>query len=74
MSEPIPVENRAGLPAEAFAPLERVLREQSSMTRAMAWWFAQKPPLSPAGIVAQDEFSYDLLVPHGDLILSYATS
>ncbi|MGL4555346.1 MAG: hypothetical protein ACRC33_29615 [Gemmataceae bacterium] len=75
MSPTIPVENRAGLSAEAFAPLEAALREQSSMRRAMAWWFAHQPPLSPAGMITQDEFSYDLLIPHpGGLVLSYATS
>lgn len=74
MSDAIPVENRAGLSAEAFEPLRAVLCRQTSMQRALGWFFAQSPRLSPCGMVTQDEFSYDLLVPYRGLVLSYATS
>ncbi len=75
MAELIAVENPANLPEERFAPLRIILAEQTTMERALAWFFAHVPPLAPAGLVAQDEFSYDLLVPYRDgLYLSYDTS
>ena len=45
------------------------------MERALGWFFGQSPPLAPEDLIAQDEFSYDLLVPYRDgLYLSYDTS
>jgi hypothetical protein len=73
--ESIPVENRANLPPDAFEPMRRDLQAHGTMERALAWFFAQSPPLAPDDLIAQDEFSYDLLVPYrAGLFLSYATS
>jgi hypothetical protein len=73
--ENIPVENRANLPPDVFEPMRQALRTHSTMERALAWFFAQSPPLSPEDLIPQDEFSYDLLVPYPTgLFLSYATS
>jgi hypothetical protein len=73
--ELVPVENRANLAAEIFDPIRDILQTHHTMERALAWFFAQSPPLTPADLVAQDEFSYDLLVPYRDgLYLSYDTS
>jgi hypothetical protein len=73
--ELVPVENRANLSDEAFEPIRGVLQTHRTMERALAWFFAQSPPLAPEDLVAQDEFSYDLLVPFRDtLFLSYDTS
>lgn len=45
------------------------------MERAMQWFFGQTPRLAPEDLIAQDEFSYDLIVPFRDgLILSYDTN
>ena len=45
------------------------------MERALAWFFGQLPPLAPEDLIAQDEFSYDLLVPYRNgMYLSYDTS
>ena len=75
MSDAIPVANRAGLTPAAFEPLRLVLSQQSSMRKALDWFFAQSPPLVPEDLVAQDEFSHDLLVPYpGGLTLSYDTT
>jgi hypothetical protein len=75
MAELVVVENRARLSAAVFDALRRVVQTQHTMERALAWFFAQVPPLAPEDIVAQDEFSYDLLVPYpGGLYLSYDTS
>ena len=73
--EIIPVENRANLPPDAFEPMRRCLETHCTMERALAWFFAQSPPLAPDDLVPQDEFSYDLLVPYrAGLFLNYATS
>jgi hypothetical protein len=73
--EIVPVENRADLPPAAFEPIRSAVQVQRTMERALAWFFAQTPPLAPTDLVAQDEFSYDLLVSYRDgLTLSYATS
>jgi hypothetical protein len=75
MAESVPVANLAALPEERFAPLREDLRQQTSMERALAWFFSRQPPLAPEDLVPQDEFSYDLLVPYpGALYLSYDTS
>ena len=75
MSEGIPVENRARLAAAEFDALRVVLAAQTSMERALAWFSARTPPLAPDDLIAQDEFSYDLLVPFGEKVyLSYDTS
>lgn len=75
MESMLPVENRTNLPDAAFDALRRELETQHTMERALAWFFAQDPPLVPADLVAQDEFSYDLLVPYRDgLYLSYDTN
>ncbi len=75
MPDVIPVENRANLPAAAFEPIRRAVEGQTTLQRALGWFFAQSPPLAPADLVPQDEFSYDLLVPYpGGLYLSYDTS
>lgn len=75
MSETIAVANLAGLSESEFAELRQVLCQQSSMERALNWFFAMQPPLKPEDLIQQDEFSYDLLVPYpGGLYLSYDTS
>jgi hypothetical protein len=73
--ETVPVQNRARLTTERFCPIQNVVQEHRTMERALAWFFAQVPALVPEDLVAQDEFSYDLLVPYHDgLYLSYDTS
>lgn len=75
MADTIPVANLAGLPATCFDPLTRELAGQTLMRLALIWFAAHLPPLAPEDLVAQDEFSYDLLVPHpGGVYLSYDTS
>jgi hypothetical protein len=75
MADVIPVENRAGLQAALFEPIRRAVEGQTTLERALGWFFAQSPPLAPEELVPQDEFSYDLLVPYaGGLYLSYDTS
>ncbi|QVL33756.1 hypothetical protein KIH39_07570 [Telmatocola sphagniphila] len=63
MSNPFPIENRAGLAEERFAPWRTLLRTQSSVKQILDWMFEHNPPLAPADLLAQDEFSHDLIVP-----------
>jgi hypothetical protein len=75
MADAVVVENRARLSPAVFEALRQVVQAQHTMERARAWFFASVPPLAPEDIIAQDEFSYDLLVPYpGGLYLSYDTS
>ena len=75
MSDRIAITNRASLPDAQFEPLREILSRQTSMERALVWFFSSRPPLAPVDMVAQDEFSYDLLVPFTDgLTLSYDTN
>jgi hypothetical protein len=72
--EKVLVENRAILPSAVFDPISDVLQTHSTMERALAWFFAQVPPVIPEDLVPQDEFSFDLLAPYQHaLYLSYAT-
>ena len=75
MTDPIPIDNHANLPAAQLDPIRAIVQMHGTMERALAWFFAQEPPLAPKDLIPQDEFSYDLLVPYRDgLYLSYDTS
>jgi hypothetical protein len=75
MADEVIIENRAHLSRSVFDALRQTVETQHTMERALAWFFSVVPPLTPEDIVAQDEFSYDLLVPYeGGLYLSYDTS
>jgi hypothetical protein len=70
----IPVENRASLSSDAFDLIRNAVDSHGTLERALAWFFGQSPPLAPEDLIAQDEFSYDLLVPFaGGSYLSYDT-
>ncbi len=62
MPSPVPVENRAELPAADFAALAQVVSAQRSMKHVLDWALGQRPPLALADVVTQDELSHDLLV------------
>jgi hypothetical protein len=75
MSDVVPVENRANLDVNRFESIRILVESHTTLERALTWFFAQSPSLAPEDLVAQDEFSYDLLVPFRDNIyLSYDTS
>ena len=72
--EPL-VENQANLPAETFAALARELVAQTSLQRALEWFQVRNLAVTPGDLIAQDEFSYDLLVRlDSRFYLSYDTS
>ena len=72
MASPVPVENRADLPAADFAALAEVVSAQRSMKHVLDWALGRRPPLDLADMVTQDEFSHDFLVAYpGGLWLAY---
>jgi hypothetical protein len=62
----VSVENHAGLPYEDFRWFIDLLGSHRSIKNAVDWMSSQDPPLAPAGMVTQDEFSHDILVPYRD--------
>jgi hypothetical protein len=71
----IPVENRAGDVAASLSRIAAELALQRSIKHAVDWLAAHDPPIAPTGIVTQDEFSHDILVPYvGGLWLVYDTT
>jgi hypothetical protein len=70
-----PVENRGNLASEDFAPIAEAVASHRSIKHAVDWLRAHNPPLSPSGMVTQDEFSHDILVAYpGGLWLVYDTT
>ena len=72
METNFPIENRAGLAREEFAGIAQAVANHRSMKHAIDWFAKQIPPLLPAGMVTQDEYSHDILVAYpGGLWLVY---
>jgi len=53
----------AGLAPNERDALGRVVRQHSGLDDVFAWGRAQAPPVVPAEVVRQDEFTHDVLVP-----------
>jgi hypothetical protein len=71
----IPIENRANLAPDVFSRLAVPLSKQHSIKNAIDWLAGHQPPLTLTDIIAQDEFSHDILVEYpGGLWLAYDTS
>jgi hypothetical protein len=67
-----PIENRANLSPADFAHIAEAVAGHRSMRHAVDWFVRQNPPLAPADMVTQDEFSHDILVAYpGGLWLVY---
>ncbi len=63
-ADPFPVENRAALPADAFAALAAAVATHHSVEHALDGHLGMTPPVPPADMVTQDEYSHDVLFPH----------
>ncbi len=59
-----PIENRASLSGAEFTELAEKLASHRSIKHALDWLIAHKPSLSFSDIVAQDEFSHDVIAPY----------
>lgn len=73
------VVNMAGLPAEQLAGIERELSGQQNLGDVLKWALAHPAgvftPTVIAGVVVQDEFTHDVIVPWRDkLVLVYDTT
>jgi hypothetical protein len=51
------------LPADELSALERVVSEHHGLDDIFAWGRRQSPPVHPADVIKQDEFTHDVLVP-----------
>ncbi len=72
MEAAFPIENRAKLREAEFGRIAEAVASHRSMRHAIAWFVGQVPPLAPADMVTQDEFSHDILVAYpGGLWLVY---
>ncbi|MFN7946686.1 MAG: hypothetical protein U0Z53_15145 [Blastocatellia bacterium] len=67
--------NRAGLSAETLAVIESELPAHGTLLELVQWAAVQSPPLAVAAVVAQDEYTRDLLLPWRDgLTLVYGAT
>ena len=71
--------NKAQLPAEQLADIERELSGQQNLGDVLKWALAHPSgvftPTVIAGVVVQDEFTHDVIVPWRDnLTLVYDTT
>jgi hypothetical protein len=71
--------NRANLSAEQLTAIERELAGQQNLNDVMRWATAHSPgvftPTVVAGVVVQDEYTHDVIVPWRDrLVLVYDTT
>jgi hypothetical protein len=72
MEAAVPIENRANLGEADFGRIAEAVAGHRSIRHAIAWFARQVPPLVPADMVTQDEFSHDILVAYpGGLWLVY---
>ncbi len=73
------VVNRANLSAEQLAAVERELAGQQNLNDVMGWALSHSAgvftPVVIAGVVVQDEYTHDVVVPWRDnLVLVYDTT
>jgi len=71
--------NKAHLSAEQLAEIERELFGQQNLNDVMKWALAYPPGIFTrtviAGVIVQDEFTHDVIVPWRDkLVLVYDTT
>jgi hypothetical protein len=60
----IPFHDYAGLGAEERQELAGVLSGHQDLVDIFAWGRGQSPPVRPADLIQQDEFTHDVLVPY----------
>jgi len=59
----IPFADHVGLNADEAEQLSRVVLEHRGLDDIFAWGRRQSPPVHPADVIKQDEFTHDVLVP-----------
>ena len=53
----------AGVSPAEYAALAEVVRTHHGLDDIFAWGRQQSPPVHPADVIKQDEFTHDVLVP-----------
>jgi hypothetical protein len=67
--------NCAKLPARDLSALEQELPEQGTLLEVINWGLACRPPALVAEVLAQDEYTHDVVVRWRDgLVLVYDTT
>jgi hypothetical protein len=67
--------NYAALSPAELAELEAVVAQHHGLDDIFAWGRRQSPPVIPADVIKQDEFTHDVLVPlSGDRWLVYGST
>jgi hypothetical protein len=60
------LENRAGLLPGPLAALARIVAAQPTLMEVVRWGLAQHPPRITVGVIPQDEYTHDVIVPYED--------
>ena len=53
----------AGLPASELSEVETLVQPHRGLDDIFTWGRSQTPPVHPANVIKQDEFTHDVLVP-----------
>jgi hypothetical protein len=61
--ELIPFTDFANLPSAEREALAQVVTQHRGLDQIFAWGRVQTPPIRPADVIRQDEFTHDVLVP-----------
>jgi hypothetical protein len=71
----IPFSDFANLSATDRDSLAQVVTRHQGLDQISAWGRTQSPPIAPADVIKQDEFTHDVLVPlPGNRWLVYGTT
>ena len=72
------ITNLANLSGEDFAEMENELAEHNTLGRVLSWASSKSKrdflPQIVAEVIAQDEFTHDVIVPYKNLFLAYDTT
>lgn len=67
--------DHAGLSPERLDEVRDVVRAHTTLEYVIHWGLAHRPPLMVADVVAQDEYTHDVVVPWRDgLVFVYDTT
>ena len=70
----LPFEDRVGLDPAVRTALEARVSGFETLEDLIGWGPRQDPPVTIDSVVTQDEFTHDVLVPEGHLVLVYDTN
>jgi hypothetical protein len=71
----VPLHDHAGLSPTERVRLEETVRGQRTLADVLAWGRAQRPPITVAEILTQDEYTHDVVVRLSEhLVLVYDTT